>query len=234
LARELKGLPVWLEVQSELVSAEHHIGRGRPRKDAVSAIQWHIQATVTIKQPQVEQEARRKAFFVVATIVLDSIILSEQEVVSTYKDQGGVERGFRFLKDPLFLASSVFLKKPERIAALGLIMVLCGARFIAWPNIGCVHIWPKPSKPSPISSIDRPLVLPCAGSFSVLKALSSSISTQLLGGSRSSYVCSPCIASSWLCSDLCTKKATQSLHETAKWVLLSSSHAVHCFKQSEV
>ena len=36
-----------------------------------------------------------------------------------------VERGFRFLKDPLFLASSVFVKKPERIVALGLIMVLC-------------------------------------------------------------------------------------------------------------
>jgi len=125
LARELKGLPVWLEVQSELVSAEHHRGRGRPRKDAVSAIQWHIQATVTIKQPQVEQEARRKACFIVATNVLDESILSEQEVVSTSKDQGGVERGFRFLKDPLFLASSVFLKKPERIAALGLIMVLC-------------------------------------------------------------------------------------------------------------
>ena len=27
-------------------------------------------------------------------------------------------RGFRFLKDPLFLASSVFVKKPERIMAL--------------------------------------------------------------------------------------------------------------------
>jgi len=46
-------------------------------------------------------------------------------VVTTYKDQGGVERGFRFLKDPLFLASSVFVKKPERIIALSLIMVLC-------------------------------------------------------------------------------------------------------------
>jgi transposase len=39
-------------------------------------------------------------------------------VVTSYKDQGGVERGFRFLKDPLFLASSVFVKKPERIIAL--------------------------------------------------------------------------------------------------------------------
>jgi hypothetical protein len=70
-ARKLKGLPVWLDVQSEFVSSEHHPGRGRPRKDATAAIQWHIQATVTIKQPQVEQEARRKACFIVATNVLD-------------------------------------------------------------------------------------------------------------------------------------------------------------------
>jgi transposase len=42
------------------------------------------------------------------------------EVAST-----GVERGFRFLKDPLFLASSVFVKKPQRIIALSLVMVLC-------------------------------------------------------------------------------------------------------------
>ena len=125
LTREVKGLPMWLEVQSELVSSEHHAGKGRPRKDAAPTLQWHIQATVSVKQPQVEQEARRKACFIVATNVLDESILSDQELVTTYKEQGSVERGFRFLKDPLFLASSVFVKKPERIVALGLIMVLC-------------------------------------------------------------------------------------------------------------
>ena len=36
-----------------------------------------------------------------------------------------MERGFSFLKDPLFLASSVFVKKPTRIVALSLVMVLC-------------------------------------------------------------------------------------------------------------
>jgi transposase len=41
-----------------------------------------------------------------------------------YKAHQGVERGFRFLKDPLFFASSVFLKSPKRIAALGLIMAV--------------------------------------------------------------------------------------------------------------
>ena len=36
-----------------------------------------------------------------------------------------MERGFAFLKDPLFLPSSVFGKKPERTIALALVMVLC-------------------------------------------------------------------------------------------------------------
>jgi transposase len=57
--------------------------------------------------------------------MLDVEQLSDQELIQTYKDQHSVERGFAFLKDPLFLASSVFVKKPERIVALSLVMVLC-------------------------------------------------------------------------------------------------------------
>ena len=33
--------------------------------------------------------------------------------------------GIRFLKDPLFLASSLFLKSPKRIMALMMVMTLC-------------------------------------------------------------------------------------------------------------
>ena len=40
-----------------------------------------------------------------------------------YKGQGvGPERGFRFLKDPWFVADRLFLKKPERIMALLMVM----------------------------------------------------------------------------------------------------------------
>ena len=46
-------------------------------------------------------------------------------VLQLYKGQNGVERGFAFLKDPLFLASSVFVKKVERVMATGFVMVLC-------------------------------------------------------------------------------------------------------------
>lgn len=41
-----------------------------------------------------------------------------------YKDQQVVERGFRFLRDPLFFTSSVFIKTPSRVAALAMIMAL--------------------------------------------------------------------------------------------------------------
>lgn len=126
LERELKGLPAWLEVHSEVVAHARHTGKGRPRKGASPATQqWQIVATVTVNQPQVEEEALRKACFIVGTNELDTALLSDTALVTTYKEQGGVERGFRFLKDPLFLASSVFVKKPERIIALSFIMVLC-------------------------------------------------------------------------------------------------------------
>jgi transposase len=36
-----------------------------------------------------------------------------------------VERGFRFLKDPMFFTASVFLKNPKRVAALAMVMGSC-------------------------------------------------------------------------------------------------------------
>ena len=51
--------------------------------------------------------------------------LSAQEVIAAYKRQNiSVEVGFRFLKDPIFFASSFFLKKNSRIEGLLLVMTL--------------------------------------------------------------------------------------------------------------
>jgi len=126
LERELKGKPLWLEVHSEIIAHPQDAGKGRPRKDASPAgYQWQLVATVSVNSLQVVQEVLRKACWIVGTNVLESAALSDQDLIGTSKDQGGVERGFRFLKDPLFLASSVFVKKPERIMALSFIMVLC-------------------------------------------------------------------------------------------------------------
>ena len=62
--------------------------------------------------------------FILATNVLEPKTLTDEQILSEYKAQQSTERGFRFLKDPLCFASSVFLKTPRRIAALAMVMAL--------------------------------------------------------------------------------------------------------------
>jgi transposase len=64
--------------------------------------------------------------------VLNPEELSSEEMLREYKAQQSCvreacrrQRGFRFLKDPLFLADSVFLKTPQRIETMGMLMGLC-------------------------------------------------------------------------------------------------------------
>ena len=59
---------------------------------------------------------------------IDASELSDAEVITAYKGQAQVEGGFRFLKDPLFFVSSLFVKKPSRIE--GLLMVMTLALFV--------------------------------------------------------------------------------------------------------
>jgi transposase len=50
--------------------------------------------------------------------------LSDTAVIAASKSQSRVEEGFRFRKDPLFLVSSLFVKKPCRIQGLLMVMTL--------------------------------------------------------------------------------------------------------------
>ena len=61
-----------------------------------------------------------------ATNQLDEANLTPVDILNTYQGQVKVERGFRFLKDPLFLANTIFLKKEEeRVMAVMMVMTLC-------------------------------------------------------------------------------------------------------------
>lgn len=82
-------------------------------------------ASVVTLEEAIAPHRVRCGRFILATNVLDAPQLSVNTALQEYKAQQGVERGFRFMKDPLFFASSVFLKSPKRIEALGLIMGLC-------------------------------------------------------------------------------------------------------------
>jgi transposase len=126
LAQQLKQRPAWLTVQTQLVEQAKHAQPGRPRTGAPpDHLEWQLVATLAVDEAALAQAVRRQAAYLVATNVLDPTQLPDLELIQSYQDQHRVERGFAFLKDPLFLASSVFLKKPERIVALALVMVLC-------------------------------------------------------------------------------------------------------------
>jgi transposase len=67
----------------------------------------------------------QQSCFILATNELDETLLPPTELLAGYKGQSHAERGFRFLKDPQFLAASLYLKKPERIMALLMVMTVC-------------------------------------------------------------------------------------------------------------
>ena len=71
------------------------------------------------------QQLERKSCFILATNQLDWNALSNEKLISVDKEQQKVERGFRFLKYPMFMASTLFLKSPKRIMALMMVMTLC-------------------------------------------------------------------------------------------------------------
>ena len=110
----------------EIIEKSHYDKPGKPKLGAKpSRLSFRVTATVVTIESEIAAQRVRCGRFILATNVLDSSVLSASDALREYKAQQGVERGFRFLKDPLFFASSVFLKSPKRIAALGMLMALC-------------------------------------------------------------------------------------------------------------
>jgi transposase len=112
--------------QVSVVEQAHHDKRGRPKQNSQpQAHSYHLQATLVTNQQTLEEQQRIAGRFILATNVLECDPLSALEVLAEYKKQQSSERGFRFLKDPLFFTSSVFLKSRQRIMALAMVMALC-------------------------------------------------------------------------------------------------------------
>ena len=100
--------------------------RGRPKEDSEKqCLGYQLQGTVQRNEETIELQMNRKGRFILATNELNKENLPDQQILSEYKEQQGVERGFRFLKDPWFMIDSIFLKSPKRIEALMMVMTLC-------------------------------------------------------------------------------------------------------------
>jgi len=101
---------------------------GRPGKDGKRSIakrSWRVQTDILERQEFIEQKRTEAGCFILLSNRPSQgpDAQSAEELLRTYKAQDGIERNFSFLKDPL-IVNDLFLKKPERIEALGMILLL--------------------------------------------------------------------------------------------------------------
>jgi transposase len=105
-----------------LVEHKRYACKGRPTSTTpLKAVEWQILGQVQPDAGQLAYLKQSKACFVLGTNI-DASQLSDLEVIQAYKSQAQAEGGFRFLKDPLFFVSSLFVKKPSRIQGLLTVM----------------------------------------------------------------------------------------------------------------
>ena len=96
-------------------------GPGVPPDHVVDQIDRALAASLAARQARIDQPS----CFILAPNELDDQQLSPQALLDGSKGQSQADRGFRFRKDPRFLASSLYRTKPERLMALLMVMTVC-------------------------------------------------------------------------------------------------------------
>ena len=97
--------------------------QGQPRK--IKQQRFQISAELVTLQEKIDTVKERSGCFVIISNVRNEgeNAHNSTEILTAYKQQYGIEMNFRFLKDPI-IVNDTFLKKPERIEALGFILLL--------------------------------------------------------------------------------------------------------------
>lgn len=121
-AKQLK----YHQVHYDIVPVLKHSGRGRPKEGSKAiCVGYRCEATLATELDSIKKEIDRLGRFILATNELDAKRISDQDMLIQYKKQTSIERGFKFLKSDEFELNHVFLKNPNRIGALMMLMTLC-------------------------------------------------------------------------------------------------------------
>ena len=86
---------------------------------------YQVKSKLIENQELIKKHENSCGRFILATNILDTTKLAPTEILRIYKEQQSTERGFRFIKDPLFFADSLFVKNPERVETMMMLMALC-------------------------------------------------------------------------------------------------------------
>jgi len=126
--RRLRALPSAYHGVDVAVQERPRYGPGRPSSTqprVVKALRYGLQVTIYERAEVIARKTQETGCFVLLTNVPTTGAMAHraEDVLQAYKEQHGIEQNYGFLKDPL-IVNSLFLKKPERIEALGLVLLL--------------------------------------------------------------------------------------------------------------
>jgi len=127
-AAQLRAVHAGYHLLDVVVEERPQYGRGRPSSTmprAVKAMQYRLKTTVSVHTERMARMYEEAGCFVLLTNVptVGDLAHSAGDILAVYKDQHGTEQNYGFLKDPI-IVNSLFLKKPERIEALGFVCLL--------------------------------------------------------------------------------------------------------------
>jgi transposase len=126
LATCAQGLQAPFVAQSTLHALPRYAKRGRPGQGIPpDQVVYQLEGALAMRSAARQALVDQHSCFLLATNALDDTRLPPQELCAGYQGQAQAEGGCRFLKDPPFLASSLSLKKPERLMALVMVMTGC-------------------------------------------------------------------------------------------------------------
>lgn len=127
-AATLRAVPTAYHLVDVTVEEQPIYGRGRPsshKPRTVKAMRYRLKTTIKPDTERIRRREDEAGCFVLLTNVptAGDLAHSARDILTVYKEQYGTEQNYGFLKDPV-IVNSLFLKKPERIEALGLILLL--------------------------------------------------------------------------------------------------------------
>jgi transposase len=127
-AEKLRTMPSAYHQVEVTVEERPKYGQGRPstrKPRPVKEMRYGLKAVLTEQTALLTRKRAEADCFVLLSNVPPEGERAHGagEVLRAYKEQHGVEQNFAFLKDPV-IVNSLFLKKPERLEALGLVLLL--------------------------------------------------------------------------------------------------------------
>jgi len=127
-AAQLRAVPAAYHQVEVTVEERPVYGRGRPsahKPRPIKALRYRLKTAISPQTEHIARLGEEAGCFVLLTNVptAGDLAHSARDLLTVYKDQHGTEQNYGFLKDPV-IVNSLFLKKEERIEALGLVLLL--------------------------------------------------------------------------------------------------------------